>query len=312
MKWTVDSGEWTVCSGQWTVGSGSTFSRHVRRPITNNQKPITNNPWPERSRRQKSITNNRFLFPLILLALVFFSSPSFASGEGAAGFYNAGNAAFLTGDFNGAVENYLKARDQGSEDARLFYNLGCAYLKAGKIGPAIQNFEMSRLRSPRDEDIRFNLEYARAQTLDELPDADKSLVVRAGSFPIRYLTFAELAAAGGAAFCLAFLVIGIRWPRRRERRGQAFIIFGLALLLLSFIIAGYAGWQRVEYGGHRAVIGVGELQVKSGPGMDNPTLFTVHEGLEGRVREVRGTWSFIEIPTGFTGWAPNEAMLPIG
>jgi hypothetical protein len=252
------------------------------------------------------------LLLLVVLAALLAPSAALSSEEGAATFYNTGNAAFLSGDFPKAVENFLKARDQGTDDPRLFYNLGCAYLKSGKIGESIRYFEMARTRDPRDEDTRVNLEFARSQILDELPDTDKSLIVLIGSYPLRNLSSNELVFGACAAFILSVVLIGAAWPRRRERTGLGVIIVGLCLLGASLVIAGYAVVQHVEFGGPRSVIGVKELQVKSGPGLDNPTLFTVHEGLESKIREVRGTWSFIEIPTGFTGWVPNEALLPIG
>jgi tetratricopeptide (TPR) repeat protein len=263
-------------------------------------------------RRAASEINSKILFLFILVFAILYASVSFASGEGAAKFYNEGNAAFLKGDYNAAAESYQAARGQGADDARLLYNLGCAYLKAGKAGPAIQQFEMARARSPRDEDIRLNLEFARSRIKDELPETDTSFIVRATSFPVRIFTFGELILAAGAVFCAAFLIIGIFWSMRREKRGLAGIIVGLCLLALSFLIAFYAGWQHLEYGGHRAIVAAKELPVKSGPGVDNPTLFTVHEGLQAKVREVRDTWSFIEIPTGFKGWVPNDSLLPIG
>jgi hypothetical protein len=254
-----------------------------------------------------------FLFAaFIFLLSSFLSTAASASGEGAATFYNAGNAAFAKGDHSGAVENYLKARDQGADDARLFYNIGCAFLKSGKIGEAIRYFEMARMRDPRDGDIIFNLEFARTRIKDELPEKDSSLIVRIGSLPLRYFTLNELAAAAGGIFLAAFALMGIFWPLRRERRGLTAIVAGLCLLGVSILVAGYAIRQGIDIGGRRAVIGAAELPVKSGPAMENPTLFTVHEGLECRIREVRGTWSFIVIPTGFSGWAPNEALLPIG
>jgi len=249
---------------------------------------------------------------LLFLFLLLPLGNAAASGEGAASFFNAGNAAFQSGDFSTAVENYQKARRQGSDDARLLYNLGCAFLKAGRIGPAIQHFEMARLRAPRDPDVNFNLEYARAQIVDALPDADQSLITRLGSLPLRRFTEDELWAQAGALFLAGFLVMGLAWPRRRGKRGRGAIIAGLVLIGLSFAASGYALAHQAEHGGRQAVIGAEKLDIKSGPGVENPTLFAVHEGLKCRVREVRGTWSLVEIPTGFTGWAPSESLLPIG
>lgn len=254
----------------------------------------------------------RIAIAVVLSAMLVHATHARASGEGAATFYNQGNAAFLAGAYTEAIDAYEKARAQGSDDARLLYNLGCAHMKAGNLGQAIRFFEMARLRDPRDADIIHNLGFAKSSRADALPETDESLVMRLGRFGVERLRFAELAGAAAVCYVLGFAVIGAGWPRRRDRAGRRVIAAGVALFLLAFVAGAYAIEHRREYGGARAVVAPAELAVKSGPSMDNPTLFTVHAGMDCKVRETRGTWSLIEIPTGFTGWAPNEALLPIG
>ena len=249
------------------------------------------------------------LAAIVILAFTFSVS---ASGEGAARLYNQGNAAFMKGDFDAAIKSYLEAKGQESDDPRLFFNLGCAYLKAGKLGPAIQYFESAKILAPRDKDLLFNLNFAQAQTLDALPEETPSFIEIVGGYPLRNFTESELAFSAGVTFIAAFLFMGIAWPYRRKKRGKAAIIIGIAMLGMSVILTGYAIMHHLEYGVHRVVVGARELAVKSGPGLDNPTVFTVHEGMTAKVRERRGAWSYIEIPTGFTGWAPNETLLPVG
>ncbi len=249
---------------------------------------------------------------LLIVGMTLAPGSARASGEGAATFYNQGNAAFLAGSFAGAIDAYEKARAQGSDDARLFYNLGCAHLKAGHLGEAVRDFEMARVRDPRDADISYNLDFAKSSRKDALPEVDESIVMRIGRFGVERMRFVELAGAAAAFYVLGFAIAGAGWPRRRERSGKRVIALGAALLALAFVAGAYAIEHRREFGGARAVVAPAELEIKSGPSMDNPTLFTIHEGLDCKVRETRGTWSLIEIPTGFTGWAPNEALLPVG
>ncbi len=248
----------------------------------------------------------------LIIAVFAFTSFAMASGEGAARLYNQGNEAFMAGDFEAAIDSYLQARGQGSDDSRLLFNLGCAYLKAGKLGPAIQYFESAKIRAPRDADLKFNLNFARAQMLDALPEEDPSVIEIIGAYPLINFTESELATVAGVIFIAAFFLGGAAWPYRRRKRGKTVIAVGMVLLCLSIAAGGYAVAHHLEFGGHRVVVGIGELAVKSGPGLDNPTVFTVHEGLTAKVREHRGAWSYIEIPTGFTGWAPNETLLPVG
>ncbi len=266
----------------------------------------SNRPQDGVSYKRRNIASV-FLAVLILLPKIVF-----ASGDGAARLYNQGNAAFTAGKLDDAIRDYTAARGQDADDARLDYNLGCAYLKAGKLGEAIRHLEMARMRAPRDKDILFNLAFAKSQTLDALPEESPSVIERLGAWPLRGFTENELFAGAACALFAALLILGVAWPHRRGMRGRSAVIVGCVLIGLTAISWIYAGLHHHEYGGHRAVVGAAELAVKSGPGLDNPTVFTVHEGMEAVVREKRGTWALIVIPTGFSGWAPTETVLPVG
>ena len=254
----------------------------------------------------------RRLLTVIVLALACHLTPSIASADEAVAAYNAGNAAFNSADFDQAIEQYETARKQGYDDGRLLYNLGCAYLRADNLGEAIRYFEMASLRRPRDGDVRYNLEFARKLREDELPDVEQSLIERIGDGPVKLMTFNELCAAMALCSLAGFVVLIVVWPQRTDPKRRRLIAVGGLLIVLAMAFGGFAVRHHIEFGGHRVVVGADELPVRSGPGLQDATLFTVHEGMDARVREVRGTWSLIEIPTGFTGWAPNEALLPIG
>ncbi len=50
------------------------------------------------------------------------------------------------------------------------------------------------------------------------------------------------------------------------------------------------------------------VDVLSGPGEDNTTLFTVHEGLKVRIEAEQGSWYQVSLDNGLSGWVP-DAML---
>ena len=49
----------------------------------------------------------------------------------------------------------------------------------------------------------------------------------------------------------------------------------------------------------------------AGPGENNATLFTVHEGLKVRVRGRAPGWLQVSLDNGLSGWLPEESIAPI-
>jgi len=50
------------------------------------------------------------------------------------------------------------------------------------------------------------------------------------------------------------------------------------------------------------------VDVLAGPGPNNPTLFTVHEGLTLEVRSIREGWLQVSLPNGLNGWIDARAL----
>ena len=86
--------------------------------------------------------------------------------------------------------------------------------------------------------------------------------------------------------------------------------WGLAAVLVAMMITA-ASWsathERLE--GRRLAVVLDEVvEVVAGPGPNNPTLFTVHEGLTVEIRDVRQEWVQVSLPNALNGWLPREAV----
>ena len=66
-------------------------------------------------------------------------------------------------------------------------------------------------------------------------------------------------------------------------------------------------WQRLE-GERVAVVLAASVEVLAGPGENNASLFTVHEGLTLTVRSERPDWVQVSLPNGLNGWIPRAAL----
>ena len=90
-----------------------------------------------------------------------------------AAIYNAGNAAYLDGNFEGAREyynQYINTIEDNNEKAEALHNIGNSYLKNYKekqdgksLAESINYFKDALRNNPKDEDTRYNLSYALSQ-----------------------------------------------------------------------------------------------------------------------------------------------------
>ena len=84
--------------------------------------------------------------------------------------YNAGNAAYLDGNFESAREyydQYINTIENKNEKAEALHNIGNTYLKNFKekkdgksLAESINFYKQSLRNNPSDEDTRYNLAYA--------------------------------------------------------------------------------------------------------------------------------------------------------
>jgi len=249
------------------------------------------------------------LFAFVALMLLMAAcTPQLASGTQMA----EANRLYEAGQFAEAAAAYQALVDTGVEDGALYYNLGNAYLKANDLGRAVLNYRRAQQLLPHDPDVAANLRLARAQTRDQLEEADGGLL--AGSvrrFLVEWTTLEEAAviALGLWVVLCALVVVAILWPRGRPGLRYAIsvtaVLLGLSLLSAGIRVADVPG--RVP-----AVIVAESIEVHSGPGTDYLTEFTLHAGAEVRLVEQRNDWVRIVLPGDLQGWAPSKAVERIG
>jgi SH3-like domain-containing protein len=51
-----------------------------------------------------------------------------------------------------------------------------------------------------------------------------------------------------------------------------------------------------------------KADIRSGPGRENVTVFTVHEGIFVRVRGEAAGWYQVSLPNGWSGWVEKDVL----
>ncbi|MBN1995049.1 MAG: tetratricopeptide repeat protein [Anaerolineae bacterium] len=217
------------------------------------------------------------------------------------------NQHYEAGQFAEAAVIYEAIVEAGIHNSEVYYNLGNAYFKQGDLGRAILNYRRAQHLAPRDADVAANLNFALAQTVDQL-EADKGLTDVVQVFE-GWLTLNEVAVLALVLWVLLcyFAVLAILLPRFRYVFG--WIMAGLVLFLAVGLIS-VAGRLYNEWRYPPAVVVAPETQITSGPGDTQQYLleFTLHAGTEVRLLESRSEWKRITLPGNLQGWATAAAI----
>jgi tetratricopeptide (TPR) repeat protein len=239
--------------------------------------------------------------------LVFLLLADGAAAPAAA--FQQANTEYQRGDFVSAERLYKALLQSGSDDAAIYYNLGNACFKQKKMGEAIYFWEKARRKLPGDPEIRENLELANLLVVDRIETPPDPLALRAldraaHSFTIRQESWIVL-----LLWTSVNVALGLRFLGRSARLRSTALAssWGAGVLLVLFACS--LGWKihearsRVE-----GVVVEAKADIRSGPGRENVTVFTVHEGIFVRVRGEAAGWYQVSLPNGWSGWVEKDVL----
>ena len=219
-----------------------------------------------------------------------------------------GNEAYEQERFEDAVDAYRTVLKYRIVDPRVEFNLGNAEFRLGRLGPAILHFERAKRLDPTDRDVRDNLQYARSFCFDVVEPEPRPAVIRMLHTVQDRLGPDQQAWLSAAVFWAILILLG--WGLSGPGRFSATLGWALACALLVLALSSfswYLTYDRIE-GKQLAVVLVESVDVLAGPGDNNATLFTVHEGLALEVRDVRDEWIQVSLPNGLHGWLSSDSL----
>lgn len=215
-------------------------------------------------------------------------------------------------EWDKALEGYLYLANLGIQNGYLFYNLGNTYFVTGQIGPAMLWYERALRYLPRYEDLKVNYQYARDSLVDEefrSPNYGGTLGLLIGMH--RHINLRESLTLTLLVFwlfagCLAMYLITPVGEIAPWLRIPCWIL-GIAFILLCFSSA-FKAYQ-YEYI-HEAIVMESAVEIKTGPGKDFSTAFTLHEGTKVILKQTQNDWVQIVLPgnQSFTGWIPAQSI----
>lgn len=238
----------------------------------------------------------KILIYTILLVVSFSAHASTSRWE-------AGNRAYIDGNYEKAIEEYSVIIDGGEYSMKLYYNLANAYFKLGKMGKAILYYNKALRIAPSQEDIRHNLALAEAQTKDRITVIPEFFLnrwlrtVRNAMSCTAWSVLSLLSLALILVLALLFLLASrIRW------RKVGFYC-AMCAAVLFIVTTAFALSSRKDMLSHNeAIVLSSAISVKSSPDRSATDLFVLHEGTKVRILSEMDEWNEVVIADGKKGW----------
>jgi tetratricopeptide (TPR) repeat protein len=223
--------------------------------------------------------------------------------------FSDANQAYQKGGYASAERLYRQLLDAGVDSGTVYYNLGNACFKQKRLGEAIYFWQKARRKMPGDPDILENLELANLMIVDRIE-------VPAAPFPVRLLSrLTSLLSTTQESWVVLLLftaanaLFGAYLLAANWRVAFRTLTGAVAALALFLVFGSSLAWK-IYQGSHtrEGVVIETKTEVRSGPGSDNVTVFTVHEGIQLQVRGAAGGWYQVTLPNGWSGWVQAQSV----
>jgi tetratricopeptide (TPR) repeat protein len=246
----------------------------------------------------------------VLALMLLLAGVCFAEAKGSPGaVFAEANAHYQSGDYAAAEREYRQILDQGIQNGYVYYNLGNACFKQKKLGEAIYYWEKARRELPGDSDVRENLQLANLLVVDRIDVPEDPIPIRFASSLVHSFTIAQESKIILVFFILANGLFCIYLVARKPLLAFWALVGSLILALFLFAFIGSMTWKIYQVDHVReGVIIEQKVDVHSGPGTENITVVTVHEGILVRIRGESNGWFQISLSNGWNGWLPSSAI----
>lgn len=249
----------------------------------------------------------------VFLSFMFLFSPWTLHadiGEGSPEkLFERGNLEYQAGNYASAEQIYIRILHSGYSSSSLYYNLGNACFKQKRLGDAVYNWEKALQKLPADREIRENLELANSMIVDRIETASNPLPLKLLTWFPRLLSITQEAWLVALLFIIANLLFSLYLLSKNPRNSYRALLgcFGAGFLFFAF--ASSLSWKIYDQDFRKKGIVVEQkADVRSGPGIENISVFTIHEGLKVRVHESHNGWYQISLPNGWSGWLQQASL----
>lgn len=238
----------------------------------------------------------------MMVLLLFLGTANLYANENIQ-LWNKANDAYSMGQYESALEDWLKIEGSGENSYKLYCNIGNAYYKTGSMGKAILYYEKALKLNPAGEDAKINLQIAKLQTLDKI-EVVPEFILSTWTKDIRNMMSSNSWAyvALGLFAVVALLMLLFKFAPTTGQRKFSFVVACIVMLMAIFAVLFSVSLRANANSDDQAIVMLPVSNVKSAPNATGNNLFILHEGSKVEILEEAGKWYRVEISDGRQGW----------
>ncbi len=247
-----------------------------------------------------------FLFLFIThLALCLQADNSFEN------VFKEGIQAYQAKEFEKSLEMFIKAHKIQPNNPYLLTNLGLAHYQNKNHGLAIGLWRKAISLNPKIFTAQSALDYALKQLeVKEIPHQIQTWE-QVRQHLIKPFSIHTLLSLTGFLLLLSGWNLLYYWGQKKEALNNQTTLpktplISMFFLSLSFCFVILSGAKIFDYYCPRATIIPKEVPIFAGPSENQPTLFTLYEGLEVIIKKYNKDWVQVSYPGGMTGWVDQK------
>ncbi|MBN1388170.1 MAG: SH3 domain-containing protein [Bacteroidales bacterium] len=226
--------------------------------------------------------------------------------------YDQALTEYQNNNFEESLELFERLIANGYSSYKLYYNAGNAAFKTGNIPASILNYEKALLLKPFNEDAKYNLEIAKTYTVDKLEVIPEIFFIRWFKLVSLLLHTNTWSLISIACFALSLLLLAVflfsaRYKLKKATFILAVTVFAISLLSLSLAFTN----KSLTLNNKEAIVFEPVLTGTSSPGTGGNELFVIHEGTKVEVEDKLGEWYEIKLSDGTVGWVPMNFVKKI-
>jgi tetratricopeptide (TPR) repeat protein len=248
-------------------------------------------------------------FSILLLACLVEAASASDREVDVSQFFQAGNQFYSQGNFTAAIDQYLRIIQSKFVNENVYYNLGNAFFKDNQLGKAILYYEKAKELAPLDRDISDNLNLAQNRIIDKVERPQEGFLQKQANRLLYVLSLDQETMLAVIFFGIANGLFALFLLVRAERLRRIALTVSVSMFFL-FLLLGTVNAARIYNAvtTQNAIVLLEKVDVLSGPSVDNPTLFSIHEGLKVNVQTELNDWAQITLENGWNGWVKKESL----
>jgi tetratricopeptide (TPR) repeat protein len=221
--------------------------------------------------------------------------------------FEAGVELYKKGEYDSALIQFSSYLESEGGNSALYYNMGNAAYRLNRLGEAMLFYKRAKLYAPKDEDIIKNIRFVESELVDDIPVAEKNILVQSLEWIHKLLPISVQIWVVFVCSIIFLLLFAVTLFKRGSIRNWSIYVAAIVLIFTGLIATSMTYKIIKIENSKEGVVLVEKLDAYSAP-RGNKLLFTAHEGTSFQIGKSSGNWVYISLANGVSGWIDSELI----